>query len=331
LIDVWRPGNAVQSIETESGIGIVERIGMSPDGRILVGSSQWGIWAHDLAHGTSAVTPISIGKDGAQFYSAQQVGTPLWPNGGGQSITIVSADPFRSNHLTLTQWNASGRKISEVVIASAPDNADGRHYRLADVETAANGRMFASVWEGVKVRMEGGQPVEESTWESIVELRDTRTGRVLRDLQTSASHRSWALPSFMGRPAFSADGTRVAIADGTGIIRLWDTSTGRQIGQMSGALGARTDTVRDDFGESAILAFSPDGRFLAAGRNDGSIYLYSLRTFLPVAQIGEVSSGDTHIPNKPSWMAYDAIGHTLYCVVANRSDVLALDVPQVSP
>ena len=48
-IQIWRPGGKVQTFRAVVGNGDVARLGLSPDGKMLAGSSQWGAWLLNLA------------------------------------------------------------------------------------------------------------------------------------------------------------------------------------------------------------------------------------------------------------------------------------------
>ena len=65
--------------------------------------------------------------------------------------------------------------------------------------------------------------------------------------------------------AFSPDDSLLAAAQGDGVIRLWDTSTGRLRAELVG----HERSVRD-------IAFSPDGRTLISASSDGTIRLWSV-------------------------------------------------------
>ena len=67
---------------------------------------------------------------------------------------------------------------------------------------------------------------------------------------------------------FSPGGEALASGDKKGIVRLWDTATGR----MSPAL------PDDHGGEVSALAFRPDGECLAAAGKDGGVRVWEVKT-----------------------------------------------------
>jgi WD40 repeat protein len=66
----------------------------------------------------------------------------------------------------------------------------------------------------------------------------------------------------IGKVAIAPDGRAVLIVDADHTARLWDVRTGKKLGPMPASAGA------------ICPAFSPDGRHLAVGRQDGIIALW---------------------------------------------------------
>jgi WD40 repeat protein len=101
--------------------------------------------------------------------------------------------------------------------------------------------------------------------------------------------------------AVSADGRRVAAADGDDILRLWDVQTGRQIG---GALWNHDPPV-------TALVFSPDGHRLASAGLDNTVRLWDADSG---AQIGEpLRGGDPRLGSNDAVLsvAFSPDGHTI--------------------
>ena len=71
--------------------------------------------------------------------------------------------------------------------------------------------------------------------------------------------------------AFRPDGAAFATLGDDGIARLWETATGRPIGEPLGR-GARVD----------CLAFRPDGTMIATGCPDGTVRLWCAASALPI-------------------------------------------------
>jgi WD40 repeat protein len=76
-----------------------------------------------------------------------------------------------------------------------------------------------------------------------------------------------SFPRFAGgvRVAFSPDGTRVATGDGTGDVRVWDTTGWREVAALKG----HTENV-------TAVAFSGDGKRLVTGSLDGTARVWDV-------------------------------------------------------
>ncbi|QRW00940.1 hypothetical protein RhiJN_28958 [Ceratobasidium sp. AG-Ba] len=79
----------------------------------------------------------------------------------------------------------------------------------------------------------------------------------------------------------SADGTRIAVGCGDGIVKLWDARTGQQVGEP---LHGHTHSVFS-------VGYSPDGAYIVSGSSDETVRIWDARTG---QQVGEPLHGHTH-------------------------------------
>jgi WD40 repeat protein len=118
-----------------------------------------------------------------------------------------------------------------------------------------------------------GERIATSCLDGMIRLWDARAGALL-----------WEAPAYTGVAhdcSFSPDGRWLVTAgydgrieesrhgviseDNQGVIRLWDSRTGRRAGQLSA-----------DVDEEHACAFSPDGGWLLSGASDGTARLWHL-------------------------------------------------------
>jgi WD40 repeat protein len=114
----------------------------------------------------------------------------------------------------------------------------------------------------------------------VTENRDPQTNRgeaVIWDVGTGKELRRWSLQhGLVYDMQFSPDGRMVATA-GSEEVNVWDAATGKKMPPFILAADAPAAGVMN------CLAFSPDGKTLAAGSLSGVIYLWEVGTTKPRA------------------------------------------------
>lgn len=322
FVRILQSNGETQSYKAVVGNSDVSVLTASPDGKTLVGASQWGVWQLDIAQGQSRKTPLAVGSNGTQYYASHEVGRAVWPEGAQQPFAILAAAPFFQGPITLTRWSSAGTVLGIKAIVPAEQHQDDRTFSLAMMSPSPDGKRMLLAWNGSQEKNQGGQLVQAMTYDGLLEVRDTATGRLLHTL--AVPHRA-PMDGALGHAAWSNDGTRVAVAEQSGAVFIWNVVSGEQIGQLSVTRVHTGSTIGEfasasDTDAASCLAFTPDGRYLAACRNDGSIYLYSLQLNLPIAQLGQAAT-------QLGWMQFAPDGHTLYGVAINGKSVQAWDVP----
>lgn len=319
VVRIWRPnsGNA-KSYDTTVENDSASRLAVSPDGRKLEGLSDFRLWTLDLSTGAVSNLPMSSDSEAA----AGPKGHPVWLDGPEKPFSVVDVGFLGIQDVDLSTWTSDIRFAGEKRLISVTEKPGDE---LDSLVPSPDGRLLAVLWSPIS------DP--DNQMENILELRDTRTGRILRKITPLSSSPFGSI----GKPAFSLDGRLVAAANDAGSIFVWDASSGRQVARMSCAVPTdirRFPDVYEDgvYGYSASLAFSPDRKLLAACRYDGSIYLYSLKSSLPVAEVGrmpiELNEREA-LP--PSWIAFDASGSKIYGTWPNSVSVWAWNIPKANP
>ncbi len=117
-----------------------------------------------------------------------------------------------------------------------------------------------------------------------LDLWDFRTGKIARTIQSHAD--------VVISPVFSPDSTLLA-GNCRGIAVIWDVRTGAELFRLG----------QYNLLNSGVLAFSPDGRFLAASGGTGYIKVYDLATGRAVREL--------ELPGNLAGLAFSSDGRTL--------------------
>jgi WD40 repeat protein len=121
-------------------------------------------------------------------------------------------------------------------------------------------------------------------------------------------------------PAYSPDGATLALCgwqardDGTGVVRLYDVSTGRLFRELTFPIDPNWSNQTDRPDGCRVVAFSPDGRWLVAGTRGGQLARWDLSSADPGPVVWTAHTDD-HPDPRQVWvmaLAFTADGQTLY-------------------
>jgi WD40 repeat protein len=271
-------------------------IALSRDGRTLaVGGSNGtvnlidfvtGVPAQRLAGHREAVTALAFSPDGKLLAS----GTDFdFPRRRGEENPICLWDVATGKQLR----RLNGHKDRVYKVAFAPDgktlaSGGGRYdptLRLWDVE--AGTEVFARTGHGGELESvtfsPDGQTIATGSMDKTIRLWDPATGQEKSKL---TGHTADVMAV-----AFSPDGKRLASGSFDRTLRLWDPATGKQLWQAELDEAGNTSTFHSSsrfrIGRGfPALAFSPDGKVLAAGGRDHTLRLFDVADGSEVRPIG---------------------------------------------
>jgi WD40 repeat protein len=251
-------------------------LAFSPDGKILAsGEEAWesSIRLWDLGCGRltreffahlNGVQSLAFSPDGKTLASAgKDARVRLWDVASGERLRQIRVSDSQFKAVTfspdgktllvagtkgeLSLWQAdSGQKVRDLGGAGDRNRAVVYAAFLPDGKTILS-REFGSA----------RGPINE------VRFWDAQSGRLLRSFPMNDSY------PFGMRYALSPDGKTLATSGHEGrkpVIHLWDTDSGKQFVWLHEHPGERVP----------VLAFSPDGKFLASGGGDTTVLLWDI-------------------------------------------------------
>jgi WD40 repeat protein len=202
--------------------------------QVYSGSSDGGIYFTDLA----VEKPEALALDGGEVRHRP---------GGYVTGLALAADHSRlvsgSYDKQLIWWDVATRKPVHAV-------ATAHAKWIRKVVASPDGKLVASVADDMVCRL----------WDGL-------TGKPLGELQGHDAETPHQYPSMLFTCALNADGSRLATADKVGRIVIWDVAARKAITTLDASCMYTWDPKqrRHSIGGVRALAFSPDGRQLAAG------------------------------------------------------------------
>lgn len=261
IIKLWETATG-QLVRTFSGHSkMVTSVVFSPDGKNVL-SASWDrsvrLW--DVETGrevksfkghTAIVTSVAFSPDGRHVLSASSDTTiKLWDMGSGKEMRTLAG---HQGPVVAAIFTPDGKQV----VSAGNDKWGLVSLRLWDLETGRNA--FTREMKGTRIVTMALLPEGKRV------LHDyTRTRIDCLDLGTGKSRRVISHQKGVNAIAASLDGKLAISGDITGLVKVFDVSTGKTIKDY------RKDSI-----EIWSIAYSPDGRYVLSGGRDGTLNLWS--------------------------------------------------------
>ena len=251
----WDVNTGENTLSLENDYDTFSKFALSHDGKTLAGVSEFSTpYLFDITVPTSPklikridtrrVGNIAFSPDGETIATEETDQTAyLWD----MNIDIPKHLNGLLTEIDTTLW---GMKIDRPKLSFK-----GHTAQIACIAFSPDGKTFAT----------GG-------FDNTLRLWDTTTGKT----KIIKEHNGW-----VESIAFSPDGKTIASGSGDATIRLWDVHTGaeKRVMRLSNTEPVEANPGIRGFGKSILdIAFSPDGKTIAAAAYDPNIYLWDVET-----------------------------------------------------
>jgi WD40 repeat protein/class 3 adenylate cyclase len=280
--------------------GDVLAVAYSPDGtRIATGGSDatarvWDASTGDqlliLAGHTAGVEHVAFTPDGDRLLTGGADGTTrLWDvsvEGGRDWLTVpgphdrLGAVAFSPDGtMFAVPGQLRGVTIRDVDTGEEMITLGGHDATIARLAFSPDGTKLAGA-------AGSGETISRANWS--VPIWDVNTGKVVLTLTGHGDE--------VSSVAFSPDGRRLVTGSWDHTVRVWDATTGRQLGSVK----ARSSAY--------AVGFSPDGRYLVTGDDDGVVTVWDAETLERVRKLKGPGSWIQDVAFGPSGQAVTPSG-----------------------
>lgn len=350
-IRIWNAETLGLSSELSGHTGYVDRLAEFGSGLISIGHDRsvrrWNRTGHARSFGSAPVRPISIGfrPNGEEMLTIEENGQLLRLDprtGFHKSVQSLVTSDVETDRPIRAATASENRPI--VAIAAGPE-VIVRHLRTGEdllrnspavavtaLSLTPDGRWLAIGDESGEVRVfDLASPASaahsfRAHVESITSLAFSRDGTSivaasLDDVEASLWSREGVLrirfrnadiPSDFYSVAIHPTGRRIAMGTAR-MIHLWSAETGALLGQLDG----HSNRVQS-------LDFSPDGKVLASGGADGTVFLWDSTTGRPLATFTDHTAPVTQVrfsPDGGTLVSWDGDGTSRFRRAAGKTVV----------
>ncbi len=275
--------NLPDGAKSRLGIGDIQDLSYSPDGKMLAVASTNGIWLYDTeTYHELKLLPIPLNNS---YYSLGPDIKKITFSVDGQTLVGVTEESSLQPSLLVWNVNTEECKIYELD-TKVSFSSDGQKLTIGEQEPI-------ELWQAPNNNAE--EPLKEADNEEekvkiafnpdgkTYATTDDRYGFSIRDTQTHKQKKridDSLHPVFSGKIILSPDGKLIAMLRYESPIHVWDVSTGKlKFTLLEHRMTRLPNHVHMHYDQPFVfegVAFSPDGNIIACGSMNGPIRLWDL-------------------------------------------------------